>query len=419
MAKAFTESEIEQVVEAARRLLELGLVNVQDIAPRAVKDDEGEDEYAITLSRTGGTIPLRRGNTLVDFESGVIYFEGGVNPTLEVTPLSSISRPYFQSAVIWCDQTVNLILEYKGLRKGPYRMTAMGFNEVRNTRFTKMIFQESTGMPAVVHVVVGTLPQPPITPISVWLYIQRYGIITTSLATFTDPATSTSAADFTEFRTLVSRTISPVGQGRNNLHVSHISHSSFIIENTGSEQALVRLATQYVEGEAYEFLPETGGAAGLLVEANSTLTLEVSKKSHRMFFQAIFAPGGAATTLEVQFWGTKEPVEEKQLNAIRWITDTTTALAGAGTFTGTRRDATHALGGIAVRCFADVAGTLNFQDSIDGTTWRTVQAVAIVANTLEERVYSPGAKYYRLTYTNGAGLQATFELSHAQLPAGA
>ena len=105
--------------------------------------------------------------------------------------------------------------------------------------------------------------------------------------------------------------------------------------------------------------------------------------------------------------------------AIRRYTETLVALGIAGTFTGTRRDASHAIGGFGFRCFADQVGTLLVEDSINGTTWRTVQTVAIGASVLEERLYSVSAKYMRVTYTNGGVAQTVFELSVALLPAGA
>lgn len=93
--------------------------------------------------------------------------------------------------------------------------------------------------------------------------------------------------------------------------------------------------------------------------------------------------------------------------------ETSTPLAGNATFNGGTVDiASSAQGASRLRAFAysDVAGTLNIQQSRDGTTWRTTlsQAVGAAAGTVVESIIS--RRYIRVSYTNGAGAQATFEL---------
>lgn len=63
--------------------------------------------------------------------------------------------------------------------------------------------------------------------------------------------------------------------------------------------------------------------------------------------------------------------------------------------------------------FADQPGTLNVQQSRDGTIWRTTMSAAVVANTptvLEDKVLM---RYVRVQYVNGATIQTTFELEEA------
>lgn len=93
--------------------------------------------------------------------------------------------------------------------------------------------------------------------------------------------------------------------------------------------------------------------------------------------------------------------------------ETSTPLGGAATFNGAMIDiASSAQGASRLRAFAysDVAGTLNIQQSRDGTTWRTTltQAVGAASGTVVESVVS--RRYVRAQYVNGAGAQATFEL---------
>jgi hypothetical protein len=93
--------------------------------------------------------------------------------------------------------------------------------------------------------------------------------------------------------------------------------------------------------------------------------------------------------------------------------ENTTLLAGNATFNGATIDVAGSVQGASrLRAFAysDVAGTLNIQQSRDGSTWRTTisQAVGATSGTVVESIIS--RRYIRASYTNGAGAQGTFEL---------
>lgn len=66
--------------------------------------------------------------------------------------------------------------------------------------------------------------------------------------------------------------------------------------------------------------------------------------------------------------------------------------------------------------FADQAGTLNLQQSRDGTTWRTVATQAVAANESWVVEAPVSMRYCRLQYVNGGSAQGTFELFQTLVP---
>lgn len=107
-----------------------------------------------------------------------------------------------------------------------------------------------------------------------------------------------------------------------------------------------------------------------------------------------------------------------------WHNDTVTALAAAGTFTGTARDATAVGSGAYTSsgfpnearglAISDVAGTLHLEVSRDNVTWRRIDSVATAAKAsglhVAEALYKPATRYFRWVYVNGSAAQAHFEL---------
>jgi hypothetical protein len=105
-----------------------------------------------------------------------------------------------------------------------------------------------------------------------------------------------------------------------------------------------------------------------------------------------------------------------------WYDDTSTALAGNATFTGTSRDATVTATATAmahvsahakeVRACAesDVTGTLWLEISRDNSNWRRIRSVATSAITgggfAAELTYLPSWRYWRIGFTNGVAAQA-------------
>jgi len=86
-------------------------------------------------------------------------------------------------------------------------------------------------------------------------------------------------------------------------------------------------------------------------------------------------------------------------------TETTTNLAAAAVFTGTSRDmgSTHLFDKGRVLVIASHDGTLEIQESNDGTTWFTSEAnVPVTANTPLKREWNTVCRFQRVRYTNGA-----------------
>lgn len=87
-----------------------------------------------------------------------------------------------------------------------------------------------------------------------------------------------------------------------------------------------------------------------------------------------------------------------------------TALAAAATFESASLDGlTYKR--ITGRAFADQVGTIEIQQSDDGTTWDTSRTIEIAAGTAvfyDEPIY---CRYIKVKYTNGETAQTTFRIS--------
>ena len=90
--------------------------------------------------------------------------------------------------------------------------------------------------------------------------------------------------------------------------------------------------------------------------------------------------------------------------------NSTTILAGAATFTGVGEQ--NETPDVFCSCYADVAGTLYFDFSDDGTDWRAhpTDGYTISAGIHEFHIARKGPLYFRVRYVNGASAQATFQL---------
>lgn len=107
------------------------------------------------------------------------------------------------------------------------------------------------------------------------------------------------------------------------------------------------------------------------------------------------------------------PIIGSTRNFIVFYTDSTTPLSAGATFNGTARNLLNPgqSGTFRACATADQAGTLNIQQSRDGSTWRTIATTAVAANTtatLEAPVFM---QQLRVQYVNGAIAQGSFELT--------
>ncbi len=88
---------------------------------------------------------------------------------------------------------------------------------------------------------------------------------------------------------------------------------------------------------------------------------------------------------------------------------TTTALAANTTYTsGTML--CRGFARVTVLAFADQAGTLDVDQSGDGTNWDYTTTVAVSASTGVAESVELVASYVRIRYVNGATIQGTFRL---------
>ena len=92
------------------------------------------------------------------------------------------------------------------------------------------------------------------------------------------------------------------------------------------------------------------------------------------------------------------------------VNTSTTPLSGGATFTGTAE--LDYSPDVMCSCYADVAGTLYFDFSVDGTNWRTFPSTGftVSAGVHEFHIARKGPRYFRARYINGGSAQAAFQL---------
>lgn len=91
--------------------------------------------------------------------------------------------------------------------------------------------------------------------------------------------------------------------------------------------------------------------------------------------------------------------------------NTTTAILGSGgTFIGVAEQ--NAAPDVMCSCYANTAGTLYFDFSVNGTDWRSFPPTGftVSAGIHEFHVARKGPRYFRVRYVNGASAQSTFQL---------
>jgi len=99
------------------------------------------------------------------------------------------------------------------------------------------------------------------------------------------------------------------------------------------------------------------------------------------------------------------------IHAISDLNSSTTPLGGSETFTGLKE--LNDYPDVMCSCYSDVAGTLYFDFSINGTDWRTFPGSGfnVSAGIHEFHTAVKGPRYFRVRYVNGSSAQATFQLS--------
>jgi len=152
---------------------------------------------------------------------------------------------------------------------------------------------------------------------------------------------------------------------------------------------------------------------------SGTVAVTLAQKRQGSPISGVSLAGGSSALGSVSVTGTA--TVSGTTNAGTGFTDSTTALAGSATFTGTGRVTTtssqyayfHAV------AYADQSGTLFIDQSLDsGATYQPVASQAVTAATpgqLTAKITGAFAAttLYRVRYVNGATAQATFRLSSA------
>jgi hypothetical protein len=149
---------------------------------------------------------------------------------------------------------------------------------------------------------------------------------------------------------------------------------------------------------------------------SGTVTVVLSQKQEVTPACGVSLAGGSSGIGSVTVSGTA--AVSGNVNAGTGFTDSTAALAAAGTFTGTgRANSAGQYAFFSATAFADQAGTLFIDQSLDtGATYQAIASQAVAANgaaNLSVRMCGAvgTATLYRVRYVNGATLQTTFRVS--------
>lgn len=99
------------------------------------------------------------------------------------------------------------------------------------------------------------------------------------------------------------------------------------------------------------------------------------------------------------------------------LDQSTTPLAGAATWTS-KTGRVDDYRQLRVIVSADVNGTLNVEESFDGTVWIQTSTTAITGGTPLAANIELHGYYARVKYVNGAGAQAAFNIQVYKEPIG-
>lgn len=94
------------------------------------------------------------------------------------------------------------------------------------------------------------------------------------------------------------------------------------------------------------------------------------------------------------------------------VNSTISTLAGGASFNAAGTGEQNDWPDVGVSCYADVAGTLYFDFSVNGTDWRTFPTAGFVvsAGIHEFHIARKLGRYFRARYVNGSSAQSTFQL---------
>lgn len=135
--------------------------------------------------------------------------------------------------------------------------------------------------------------------------------------------------------------------------------------------------------------------------------------------QAALGTAGSPSTdvLTVQGSATGTPLPTQEARRAVFQNDTTTALTGSATFTGTARDVGVAAGTVTPYAYfsafflADQTGTASIEASNDNSTWYTAATASIIASTPLILQVPVMTRYHRAKVVNGSTAQTLLKVN--------
>lgn len=188
---------------------------------------------------------------------------------------------------------------------------------------------------------------------------------------------------------------------------------SFYIRNLVDETLFInrdldQVAQQRLQYHVNRLLPDPNRDYYIQIRAKNLTTAPGSSTTFSI--DAIIVHDWYNLTAEISSGQISLDRSQHGINLLQFFTETETALGANATFTGPARDLAGQYGYFRALVFANVAGTLNFEQSMDGSVWTTVKTTSVTASQGIVDQVQVAARYVRVRYVNGGTAQSTFRL---------
>ena len=187
----------------------------------------------------------------------------------------------------------------------------------------------------------------------------------------------------------------------------------FYIRNLVDETLFInrdldQISRQNLQYQIYRLLPDPNRDYYIQIRARNLTTAPSS--STTFYIDAVVVHDWYTLTTEVTSGQVSLDRAQQGINLLKFFTETETPLGANVTFIGQPRDLAGQYGYFRALVFADQAGTLNFEQSMNGTVWTTVKTTSVTANQGLVDQVQVAARYVRIRYVNGGTAQNTFRL---------